>query len=44
MEKMERSPWTLIFGVVFNLTATAIYYIWLRERAHGSGTGWILWH
>ena len=26
----------MIFGILFNLTATAIYYIWLRERTHGT--------
>ena len=36
MQKMTRSPVTLIFGVTFNLTSTAIYYIWLREREHGT--------
>ena len=36
IQKMSRSPWTMIFGIVFNLAATAIYYIWLRERTHGT--------
>lgn len=26
----------MIFGITFNLAATAIYYIWLRERVHGT--------
>ena len=26
----------MIFGITFNLTATSIYYIWLRERTHGT--------
>lgn len=32
---MERSPWTMIFGISFNLTATSVYYYWLRESTHG---------
>ena len=33
---MKRSPLTMIFGIIFNAGATAIYYIWLREKVHGT--------
>ena len=36
MQKMERSPWTLIFGVSFNLTTVLIYYVWLNEKYSGN--------
>jgi len=36
IQKMEKSYWTLIFGVCFNLATTMIYYIWLREKEHGT--------
>ena len=32
----------MIFGICFNMTATAVYYVWLREREHG--TEQVLWH
>ena len=44
MQKMHRSPMTMIFGIVFNMIATAVYYIWLSENAHGSGSNWVMWH
>ena len=34
--KMHRSPWTLIFGVCFNLTTMLIYYIFISEKTHGT--------
>lgn len=42
MQKMSKSPWTMIFGICFNMIATAVYYVWLREREH-SGTGGYIW-
>ena len=45
MQKMHRSPLTLIFGVVFNMIATAVYYYWLGEHYGGNdGADYILWH
>ena len=35
MQKMKRSPWTLIFGVCFNLTTLIIYFIFINEKNHG---------
>ena len=35
IQKVERSPLTLIFGVCFNLTTVLIYYIGLNEKHHG---------
>ena len=49
IQKMSRSPLTMIFGIVFNMTSTAIYYVWLNERDHGTkdvlmnDLHWILW-
>ena len=31
IQKMERSPWTMIFGITFNFVSVSIYYYWLRE-------------
>ncbi len=36
IQKIERSPVTLIFGVCFNWATTLIYYVWLREKTHGT--------
>ena len=39
IQKLSRSPMTLIFGVIFNMTATAIYYYWLNEKEHSAKPG-----
>ena len=39
IQKVERSPLTLIFGVCFNLTTVLIYYIGLNEKTHGVPDG-----
>ena len=39
IQKMSRSPMTLIFGIIFNMTATAIYYYWLNEKTHSAKPG-----
>ena len=31
IQKMMKSPWTLVFGVSFNLITILLYYIWLNE-------------
>mmetsp|Transcript_6001 Transcript_6001/g.8120 ORF Transcript_6001/g.8120 Transcript_6001/m.8120 type:complete len:220 (+) Transcript_6001:911-1570(+) len=36
IQKMKRSPWTLIFGVCFNLVTMLIYYVGINERHHGT--------
>jgi hypothetical protein len=32
---MKKSPQTLIFGVLFNLGTTMIYYFWLSTKHEG---------
>ena len=36
IQKMERSYLTMVFGIVFNMSSTAIYYFWLNEKRHGT--------
>ena len=34
--KMKRSYVTMIFGIIFSLASTLVYYVWLNEHEHGT--------
>ena len=31
---MSRSPWTMIFGIIFNLITTSVYYLWFYRKVN----------